>query len=385
MKKKRLIFHVGLAKTGSSALQAFLSNNVGALREQGIDYPNPEPPSTDQSPRSGNMIHLMQRWAAKEKRNFNSIGELTDHYIDRVLEQSLKNFSSPVMILSGEFQTAQASYEMLPRLKALRRDYQVEVFGFVRDPYDTFVSAWKQRIKTGNDHCDIVEGIAKSLDDKKDTQFCRLLTLQSAADRFVLANYDRCRGDISRAFFERLDLDVDINHLPQAKTDFRNASLTLSEARLVALCARHVTSRSLHTSLVAWLRDNKRFERGKSPVEPVISEVEQMVFEKLAPTFEALNAFLPAHERLRTQRREGVPLADLTFDTDVVADLLRHVEKMFAQQPRSVTNPVGEAPDLPEGFDGEAYLNLNPDVRAAGVDPQEHYLRHGRYESRRYM
>ena len=33
-------------------------------------------------------------------------------------------------------------------------------------------------------------------------------------------------------------------------------------------------------------------------------------------------------------------------------------------------------------FDGEAYLAAYPDVRAAGVNPLAHYLRHGRLEGR---
>ena len=39
---------------------------------------------------------------------------------------------------------------------------------------------------------------------------------------------------------------------------------------------------------------------------------------------------------------------------------------------------------LPDGFDAEAYLELNPDVRAAGVDPGMHYRHHGRLENRAY-
>lgn len=37
---------------------------------------------------------------------------------------------------------------------------------------------------------------------------------------------------------------------------------------------------------------------------------------------------------------------------------------------------------LPEGFDPEVYLRLNPDVRAAGLNPRQHYLDHGRHEGR---
>lgn len=39
---------------------------------------------------------------------------------------------------------------------------------------------------------------------------------------------------------------------------------------------------------------------------------------------------------------------------------------------------------LPEDFNGEDYLDLNPDVKAAGVDPAEHYLTYGCAENRAY-
>ncbi|WP_404711406.1 phytanoyl-CoA dioxygenase family protein [Sphingomonas sp. MMS24-J13] len=45
--------------------------------------------------------------------------------------------------------------------------------------------------------------------------------------------------------------------------------------------------------------------------------------------------------------------------------------------------PVSVDP-LPEDFERNVYRDLNPDVATAGVDPAEHYLKHGREEGRRY-
>ena len=50
--------------------------------------------------------------------------------------------------------------------------------------------------------------------------------------------------------------------------------------------------------------------------------------------------------------------------------------RMFAQY------PVGGRDELPDGFDSATYLELNPDVQAAGADPVEHFLLHGRAEGR---
>ena len=50
------------------------------------------------------------------------------------------------------------------------------------------------------------------------------------------------------------------------------------------------------------------------------------------------------------------------------------------------TNDTSGASELmlPRDFDAQAYLLLNPDVARAGVDPAEHYLRHGYAEGRSY-
>jgi hypothetical protein len=40
-------------------------------------------------------------------------------------------------------------------------------------------------------------------------------------------------------------------------------------------------------------------------------------------------------------------------------------------------------PELPAEFDPQLYLDTNPDVAAAGMDPADHYLKHGKSEGRR--
>jgi glycosyltransferase involved in cell wall biosynthesis len=44
-----------------------------------------------------------------------------------------------------------------------------------------------------------------------------------------------------------------------------------------------------------------------------------------------------------------------------------------------------DEPEVPKGFDPDVYLKLNPDVAAAEIDPITHYLEHGRREGRSYM
>jgi len=66
-------------------------------------------------------------------------------------------------------------------------------------------------------------------------------------------------------------------------------------------------------------------------------------------------------------------------------DFLIDVENQIRQ-----INDIGESAQildvnfsqLPEDFDDEVYLKLNPDVKKAGVDPKEHFLSHGIKEGR---
>ncbi len=88
-----------------------------------------------------------------------------------------------------------------------------------------------------------------------------------------------------------------------------------------------------------------------------------------APTVKA------ASSRRATGRRKGLLRQLMTLGTS------------GAEQPSSQTNgiPTGlDQRELPYGFSPERYLNLNPDVRASGVDAVTHYLRHGRFEQRQY-
>jgi len=45
---------------------------------------------------------------------------------------------------------------------------------------------------------------------------------------------------------------------------------------------------------------------------------------------------------------------------------------------------ISSIPAIPKDFDPQAYLRINPDVAAAGVDPVVHYLRFGKSENRSY-
>ena len=61
--------------------------------------------------------------------------------------------------------------------------------------------------------------------------------------------------------------------------------------------------------------------------------------------------------------------------------MMEHLRKSLAATKHAAGKATRPALDLP-GFDGAAYLAINPDVATAGADPLDHYLRHGCAEAR---
>lgn len=60
--RKKVVVHAGFPKTGSSAIQLFLSANVTALEKAGVTYPLPERVSVIRgSGGTGNLIEILRR------------------------------------------------------------------------------------------------------------------------------------------------------------------------------------------------------------------------------------------------------------------------------------------------------------------------------------
>ena len=64
--------------------------------------------------------------------------------------------------------------------------------------------------------------------------------------------------------------------------------------------------------------------------------------------------------------------------------MLKTLKRRVSQFLRSTTKISQRPNKLPENFDAEVYLCLNPDIKAAGVNPEWHYINHGQKENRPY-
>jgi len=132
----KLTLHAGAGKTGSTAIQDFLSINHDNLKKQGVLYPNPKVGVIT----SGNGAHISASLRANN-----------DLKAKRFIEAQIKkaeNLGIQHIVLSSEsFSGLGKNY--LKALKTLVEDgfSEVNCIIYVRNPFDWTYSAWMQHVK----------------------------------------------------------------------------------------------------------------------------------------------------------------------------------------------------------------------------------------------
>ena len=111
-----------------------------------------------------------------------------------------------------------------------------------------------------------------------------------------------------------------------------------------------------------------------------IANLNQVITERDAQ----INAYREQAERIVAQLHEArTRISHLDRE---VAERDLQIARLNQEITEYIQRDVeAEEPRLPDGFDPDIYLKLNPDVAAAELDPAMHYLRHGRRERRPYQ
>lgn len=130
---RKMLVHVGPGKTGTSALQAWLTTHRDELHAAGVDYP-----AHDLDPNrvsSGNRDHLL---------DLVDIGGSRRHVVSPakagVLRDRLRDGDCHTLLLSSEF--------FSPEIPDIQREFPEAQFVFyVRDPIELLESDYNQRVK----------------------------------------------------------------------------------------------------------------------------------------------------------------------------------------------------------------------------------------------
>lgn len=134
--KKKLFIHIGMPKTGSSALQAFLLLNTQKLEELGIHYPANQTFGQAFQTSSGNAYKLSKLYA------FQNTEEINKFFYENITQNKITVLSSEA--LYHTFKTDPSFF-----FKSLE-EYDYKIICYVRRQDDAYQSIINQRVKNHN-------------------------------------------------------------------------------------------------------------------------------------------------------------------------------------------------------------------------------------------
>lgn len=148
--KREVVLHVGSAKTGTSSIQAALAQNQEFLVEHGILYPNITGSGFGQLLERG----LLAGNADPDCEFFPWEGKSAMGRISYLIDSStITDLDIGKFVLSGErlsiYAQSEAFWELL-KFKSVSLNLQFNVVIYLRDPYNYFVSCYKQQVKQGH-------------------------------------------------------------------------------------------------------------------------------------------------------------------------------------------------------------------------------------------
>lgn len=144
---KELILHIGSTKTGSSAIQDFLSTNRGALEKHDVLYPNVGI--------AGSAHHLL---AASIHPNAWSMhaadfegkdrGACYEEFVKQVQEAAAKSSASRIFI-SSEYWWGKFDQTFFSRIKSLSEAFDLRLLCYLRPQDEWLESTYVQCVKSG--------------------------------------------------------------------------------------------------------------------------------------------------------------------------------------------------------------------------------------------
>lgn len=385
--KKRVILHIGFHKTGSSALQAFLSGNAERLAREGIGYPYPDPKHIVATGGcSGNAVQILYKGGFMEGAGVdtNVRERISDSYFD-TLARIVQADSKPTVLISGEILSTRPGKQFSSFIAKLRLFSDVEIVCFVRDPFDFVFSSWKQSFKTSVMIPDFPGYLRRiSTDEENESSMLNgFKYFDGIGVPLKVINYDNNKKNVASAFMSAIGYKNISDEVAPHGIKEANISLTTSEVCLAQIAQEKINNSDF---TAAFIRTAQSRDRRVSPGY-YNRRQHQHILDRFRDAIRLINSHLPEGQRLATEVRDRED-ADFVILPEDAALLLDLVNKLITERPKTRGSPPVEphagVPSLPADFDREAYLLHNPDVAAAGMDPAHHWQLHGCRENRRY-
>lgn len=188
---KKLILHVGFAKTGSSALQSWLAINQEKLAAQGYCYAGQNMEAKKYMINSGNAGLLFEFLSGNKNKL-----DVINHYFGQ-LEKA---------IISAEG-LQKLDDKACKKINELASEYNIDilVIAYIRSAYDVMYSGYIQDVKRGN----ALYTFEECVENKKSFLLIDFYNKLSQHFSVDLIYYDSVRDNIAKPFCKKTGLDYD--------------------------------------------------------------------------------------------------------------------------------------------------------------------------------
>lgn len=380
---KEIILHVGMHKTGSSSIQNALNGyDDGVTRYADLGYVNHSIPFYTAFSGDHHNYHIWKSAGLSvsgiEKKKIECL---------EAIEKSLDDLCRERIIFSGEDISLIPEKGVVDIANVFKKSCaKISVIGYFRDPSSFVESNWQENIKHGINNLNLRGPSYRARFEK----FIRLFGAENVCLRYF-KNGQFVGGDAVSDFCAVASLDLQ----KLAPQKFANESLSTEAVKCIYIL----------NSLVSPLDGDPRLNEAR---RVFISVVSMLLPGKFSVPVELTNHAIADDDCEWLESITGMNLSrgmsdlrcgDLSKEADSFLQSLSDetidvLIDYLGNAPNFNRNPVKlvhrlyldcfESKWRQISFDAERYLALNPDVKAAGANPYQHYLKFGIKEGRRF-
>ncbi len=217
---RRVIIHIGLGKTGTSSIQAWLSLNADRLLKQDIYYADLNPAAKQGNITSGNGVPLVEACQTGQVKKIKSC--FRKYYCER---WRLFRARKTALVSSESFQDLNLEQIALLEATLTSLGYEVSVIAYVRSAYEFLYSSYLQGIKR--------HGFTHLFSQNPGGDYSRQKNIlfhyrDIFGERFQVGHYDGIKSDILPDFARRAGIEP-LGLIPLDQKV--NRSLTYEEAQ----------------------------------------------------------------------------------------------------------------------------------------------------------
>lgn len=307
-----LVLHIGISKTGSTAIQQALRGRRAWLAEQGVHYAlaRGEDAQADGKVISGNggdLARLLDPNVAMTEADWPSRAEFEAQFLARDLRISLISSES----------LANADADRLLRFRdTVVGDADRRIVAFVRDLYGHARSSWMQQIKRHGYSDDFAKFCRRKYANKQCAALRRYAEV-FGPEAMTVIHYDSNQHDLMAAFAGALAIDWPADE-PLAPV---NRSLSAQEVRILALCNRVHAEPAALSKVISDHLIGKRPDKPKAAAED--GEALALLAERFAGDVDWVNAtFFGGEARLSVGGSARVAPENLEPPQEVWLDIV---------------------------------------------------------------